>query len=554
MERLDTSDDYLFNQDTFDWENDEHNPNSNFTTQNGLHENLPVPEGAFFIEDDRTQASHTGTDQEKGYVRLLTFVEQHCLPLYVYDDLLDLLKSISYTRFDFSAIHPKRNTILKKLSARFVCPVPEPVPVIMEKNSDLDPNQLLNSTEYVHVLRFDVRRQIKELLASDIFHDMNNLVVDPTDPFGMYKSPDGRIGELYSGDWYCHTYRESISDPSKEMHIAVKLYCDKTGTDSMMMRHGLEPVMFTLTIIKQSVQQKNYNAWKHVGFIPDLDQRSKAEKKYASTNEERKGRPTRNYHCCVDAVLHEFLKLQEEGGMDVFVRIGPYVKLVKAKFPVAIIVGFAKSGYLWTCRVLHHRQNRMSRACYTPSDKCSDHRVVCRWVKKSEQEKLLRGCMDPGKEKDLALRDKLKMNSTVRCYSCLFRMDFGANPHGQFRACTIDMMHLFENGWVSYVCQAFIRPMRTLNRTMLDLFVEKVFKGSRSSRRKFFPRTNFSVGITSLTQLASHEWIGVLLTILMAAQTHMGARILSGRLHDSDTKFLGHAKSEANKRQKKIVV
>jgi hypothetical protein len=37
----------------------------------------------------------------------------------------------------------------------------------------------------------------------------------------------------------------------------------------------------------------------------------------------------------------------------------------------------------------------------------------------------------------------------------------------------------------------------------------------------------------------------------MAAQTHIGARILSGRLHDSDTKFLDHAKSVANKRQKK---
>jgi hypothetical protein len=86
---------------------------------------------------------------------------------------------------------------------------------------------------------------------------------------------------------------------------------------------------------------------------------------------------------------------------------------------------------------------------------------------------------------------------------------------------------------------------------MLDLLVEKQFKGSRSSRRKFFPRTNFSGGLTSLTQLASHEWIGVLLTLLMAAQTHIGARILSGRLHDSDSKFLDHVKSVAKKRQKK---
>jgi hypothetical protein len=427
----DSNDDNFFNHDDSDPHNNELYSKDN---QDVRDERFHIPEGAILIEDDRTKSSHTCTDQDKGYVCLVTFVEQHCLPLYVYDDLLDLLKSISYTRFDFSAIHPKRQTILKKLSARFVCPQPEPVPVSMERNSTPDPNQLLDNNESVHVLRFDVRRQINDLLAAEIFHDMNNLVVDPLDPFGMYKPPDGRIGELYSGDWYRRTYKDLITDPSKEMLIGVKLYCDKTGTDSMMMRHGLEPVMFTLTIIKQSVQQKNFNAWKHIGFIPDLDQRSKAEKKYASNNEERKGRPTRNYHRCLDAVLQEFIKIQEEGGMDVFVRIGPYVKKVRAKFPVAIIVGDAKSGDLWTCRIQHHKQNRMSRACYTPVEKCSDHRVICRWVKQSEQEKLLRGCMEPGKEKDATLREKLKLHST---------MLFVLVPHGFWRQSTwtIPCMH-----------------------------------------------------------------------------------------------------------------
>lgn len=37
----------------------------------------------------------------------------------------------------------------------------------------------------------------------------------------------------------------------------------------------------------------------------------------------------------------------------------------------------------------------------------------------------------------------------------------------------------------------------------------------------------------------------------MSAQTHMGARILSGRLHDSDSKFLAHAKVIAHKRRQK---
>jgi hypothetical protein len=163
----DSYNDIFFNQDESEPNN--HELNSTDNQKDISNERIPIPEGAILIEDNRTQSSHTCTDQEKGYVRLLTFVEQHCLPLYVYDDLLDLMKSISYTRFDFSAIHPKHQTILKKLSARFVSPEPEPVLVPMETNSIPDPNQLLDNNESVHVLRFDVRRHIKDLLASEIF-------------------------------------------------------------------------------------------------------------------------------------------------------------------------------------------------------------------------------------------------------------------------------------------------------------------------------------------------------------------------------------------------
>jgi hypothetical protein len=111
----DSYNDNFFNQDDSEPRNHELNSNDN---QDVSNERILIPEGAIIIEDDRTQSSHTCTDQEKGYVCLVTFVKQHSLPLYVYDDLLDLMKSsMSYTRFDFSAIHPECQTVLKKLSA-----------------------------------------------------------------------------------------------------------------------------------------------------------------------------------------------------------------------------------------------------------------------------------------------------------------------------------------------------------------------------------------------------------------------------------------------------
>jgi hypothetical protein len=38
----------------------------------------------------------------------------------------------------------------------------------------------------------------------------------------------------------------------------------------------------------------------------------------------------------------------------------------------------------------------------------------------------------------------------------MYRLDFGSNPHGQFLACTVDPMHMFEGGWIAMVCKAFV--------------------------------------------------------------------------------------------------
>jgi hypothetical protein len=141
----------------------------------------------------------------------------------------------------------------------------------------------------VYVYRFNVEQQIRDLLAEDIFNDVSNLVINPENPFGQYQSPDNRYDEINSGDWYKRTYEERITDPDNQVLLGIKLYVDKTGCDPMLQRHGLEPVMFTLTIIKRGVQQDCKKAWRHIGFIPDLDQRPKSESAYISSSDARRG-------------------------------------------------------------------------------------------------------------------------------------------------------------------------------------------------------------------------------------------------------------------------
>jgi hypothetical protein len=116
-------------------------------------------------------------------------------------------------------------------------------------------------------------------------------------------------------------------------------------------------------------------------------------------------------------------------------------------------MGDAKSNDTLTCRIPHYEQPRMSRACYTSFADCCKHNHQCTWVEKEDQEELSERSSNPDSAKDKEFLAELKSVSTIRCQSSLFKMDFGSNIYGQFRACTVDPMHLFEGGWCTSVAK-----------------------------------------------------------------------------------------------------
>jgi hypothetical protein len=97
-------------------------------------------------------------------------------------------------------------------------------------------------------------------------------------------------------------------------------------------------------------------------------------------------------------------------------------------------------------------------------------------------------------------------------------------------------MHLFEGGWCASVAKAFVHPLCSHVGLELDILLECIRESSRSSVRNQFPRINFSGDVTSMTQIVSHEWPGVLLVYLIAIQTPQGHRLLNTQLEDNDKK------------------
>ena len=119
--------------------------------------------------------------------------------------------------------------------------------------------------------------------------------------------------------------------------MPIAIYLDKTGT-TVMERFGLEPVMITILTLKAEIRNKTASAWAPLGFLPDLDNKSRNETKKVSQGSKlakkwQRGMGCRNYHRCLDKILTPLMKLQETG-MIIDLRFGPYQQTCHVYFPL----------------------------------------------------------------------------------------------------------------------------------------------------------------------------------------------------------------------------
>ena len=171
------------------------------------------------------------------------------------------------------------------------------------------------------------------------------------------------------------------------MIVPVQLYADKTGVD-VFQRYGVEPLMFTFLTIKRHLRNKA-EAWRLLGFLPDLNLKSSATQKRERDSTYGKSRSVRNYHRCLSNILESFIENQ---GFDKPVyghfRLGPYIQRVRLFFPLASVLGDALSGdhfcaryqsYIGVCRI--------SRACDRRPEDADDLERDCDMLAMDEFQK-----------------------------------------------------------------------------------------------------------------------------------------------------------------------
>jgi hypothetical protein len=220
------------------------------------------------VSDDNNQNLHRDSRPNKTNVALspidcakldiLKLCHDGGASLEFYDNLFALLqKHSSQNKVDVTKL-PRRDTFLKSLGARISSPLP-----------------IISQVGNLQVPHFDFLSQIRDLLGSFFFNELNNLCVnmEPERRHHVFlPTDDDKHVEMCAQKWHQQTYAEFIKDPEKQFLLPLIFYIDETGTD-VFQRCPLEPLMFTLGILPNFLREKS-SAWRrHAGFIPKVSQR-----------------------------------------------------------------------------------------------------------------------------------------------------------------------------------------------------------------------------------------------------------------------------------------
>jgi hypothetical protein len=103
------------------------------------------------------------------------------------------------------------------------------------------------------VVVFPFATMLSSLLNCPILNKLENLVVNPSDRFGRYQSPDGRLDEVNSGQWYQDTYDQTIHDGDKDFLAPIIFTMDKTVI-SEASHLSVYVILFTTTVFNREVR------------------------------------------------------------------------------------------------------------------------------------------------------------------------------------------------------------------------------------------------------------------------------------------------------------
>lgn len=299
-------------------------------------------------------------------IDLLNLCHEAKIPLVYYDRFVRAIKKGAERDVKWKKI-PSRARLNTILRDRFPTCLPQMIPV--PNTQDLVP-------------KFSFMDQLLDLFSGKYFKGPEAIPhccinADQNTRFQKYIVPTGEgLAEVTGGSWYRNTHDKFIGehlseflDPIsglryKNWLVPIIIYNDKTGVSAMEGSYSLEPLMFTIGLIRQSFRE-NPDAWRHLGFIPsfsgyDIEEDTGEQKRKKASPEESLSFT----HECMSILLKDLAELQDSPPL-LTVEIFGEVCRLRLILQVAFVIGDQLSQDTHCCRkkVNAGGAGRVHRSC-----------------------------------------------------------------------------------------------------------------------------------------------------------------------------------------------
>ena len=445
-------------------------------------------------------------DSDRANIELYHLLSKCHAPVYLFDDIQNwsfrnasvLSHSVPLTRTHFldnmeNKVHGKYSESMK--------PRVDPI--------------RLTSGRTTAITTFSFEMGLISKLTDPELMKPENLLIDIDDPF---KFPDFSecYAEVNTGSWHRNAFINLCHDRQKDFLLPLAIFVDAVNGDNNG-HHSLEPVVVVPLIFKRVIRNQA-RSWFTIGYIESL------KTKHAFDDEDEPGYlkditpkdKIQDYHDMMAHILKDLVRIQQNGGIEMTLKIGEKSIHCTAKVPVQFIIGDCKGDDILCGRYGSHgeRVRHLVRDCDILTLESDDPDHVCRFFTSTE----VQGWSHA----------QCKNFSFHKIHNAFWNVDFGGDPYGIYGSTPPEPLHVFQMGLCVYLVEEFLREIYTSTQKLLDNVVANIVSTqSRQSHRGFPSLSTFRNGFINLGTITGKEKYARIFVLYLALMTKDLAKSVS---------------------------
>ena len=473
-------------------------------------------------EAPRTETHFTSfTTSQKCVTSLMILLDSLNCPDYAFEKILNWARTSFVAGFDFNPKCKKRWGNVKSMF-QMIHKSDEMLPSLRQINLPVP----LADVDTLDVIYYEFVPQLLSMLQDKELMSADNLVLDSTNPLAKFVPQDGRLGEALSGSVYSKLYDELVTDPTKQLVIPLIFYTDATQVDALS-RFSVEPLLFTIAILSYAARCRS-SSWRPLGYVQHIKSNLRSDNRIVSSTSK-----AQNYHAQLAAMLESLKKVQTgEDSRLKNVEIYLFGKVVKVDLLCPIL--FISCDTPAADKLCGHYSSygegvqRVTCSCNVPFDSLDDPYYPCQPVTWSDMKHIITNGTD----------EELSAVSQHRLDLAFSDLVIGDPVYNIFGSLPTDTMHALRIRTMGTALQLIVNCLTPKQKHTLDELAQSFHKTHRQTGRKFFPKTDFSNGVCSLSNMTASERAGQVFLLVCLSQFDEGWYILNRGLlakgHDTD--------------------